>query len=57
MGRISAVFTTDREEAGGACFGGGTHESLGLTAAPGRTGTVAMTVIYQGLGTKEEKWA
>jgi len=30
---------------------------LWLTAAPGRIGTVAMTPIYQSLGTKEEKRA
>jgi uncharacterized protein YndB with AHSA1/START domain len=28
-----------------------------ITAAPGRTGTVAMTPIYQSPGTKEEKRA
>ena len=30
---------------------------LGLTAAQGRIGTVAVTAIYQSLGTKEEKRA
>jgi len=30
---------------------------LGLTAAQGRIGTVAVTTIYQSLGTKEEKRA
>jgi hypothetical protein len=30
---------------------------LGLTAAQGRIGTVAVTAIYQSLGTKEEKGA
>ena len=54
---VDSLVATTVPETAAPALAIGRIRAFWLTAAPGRIGTVAVTAIYQSLGTKEEKRA